>query len=371
MLVSVYLFTALALAGLYISAILVVMHLNRRSIKWCMVRRRISCDLIFGSYSTLFKRPLTDISLLYFIAQSIFILLSSANNFNKSALSFLAIPSLFAVLFTVRTTAIQVFILKKYCSLCLSLTLVIWLQAILIISCVSFNEILFNLLNKTAIYNSAICLLIASSWFAIRPYLLNAAELISKSEQIEKWKADAGLFLAVLHSQKRIASDYWVNDYILGNPVANIRLIIVMNPFCSSCDNEYQEVLKLLHKYGSHILIIIRFSYSNEQTGAKPVAVACILSAYAATLPADKHLVLKDWFTIQDVDNFRLKYGRPYTDYKALAEKNQQWCNENGIEHTPTLFFNGAWVPRLYSPADLIKLLPGLLKFQKTASNRT
>jgi thiol-disulfide isomerase/thioredoxin len=256
-------------------------------------------------------------------------------------------------------------VVKQWCVLCLAV------QALLIAGIINvlanrlyapMYEITLPILAQ-AFLLYALPLLV---WFTIRSFLLKLREAKNIKRDYLRLKFNTEIFVTLLRKQKQVNVPADSLGIDLGNPEAKNILIKVCNPYCGPCARAHPEIEKLLEEIPDlRVKIIFNATNHDHDTRGKPVKHLLALSAMN-----DQHTIRKaldDWYLAdkKDYEAFAGKYplnGLLQQQDKKIAAM-RGWCDEMGIEYTPTFFLNGYQVPGTYSIADLkyflLEELPG------------
>ncbi len=364
-----------AILGFFVSSLIVQKLLKRNNSfteSLCRVKGNFNCNAVLDAPLGKLNRKihLADIALVYFMAQSLFLLFSIINN-QQEVVVVLLMPVTGVFISTFYLLWYQARIIKNWCSLCLLLTTVIWLQAIASFFYVVvaepylsyyYVEELLSVKTLPSFFTGIVCILIGAAWLFIKQLVANADELTSNRKQLIVWKNNIAVFLGVLRSGRRINTQLWDEDFILGNKLARLKFIAATNPYCPACAREYKYLAELLKLYGNDIAIIMRFGVHSVEKSERNQAVQYLVYSYTKT-PKDKQAaILEKWFASSDLNSMKKEFPDIELTNKDLLKKYEQWFIDTDIKHTPTLFLNGYEVSQPYRVSDLKAMIPRLLK---------
>lgn len=373
-----YIFLISSLLGILICRLIILKLLKKKNSfieSLCKTTGKFNCDAVlessFGKFSKVIS--LGDIGLIYFFAQFLFFIFSLINN-ASNIIHILLIPVSIAFVTTLVLLWYQWKVIKSWCKLCLLLTSLIWAQASLVL----LNYIIINPFKESSYYDelfsdktisvfftAIICLLIASTWFLIKPLIVKANEVDNTRKQIARWKNNVNLFSAVVKMQKKIDTQFWEDDFLLGNKDAPIKFIVAMSPYCPACAREYKQLANLLKLFQNEICIAIRFGVNLSKPGIKNQAVQYLDYSYQHTPKDSQTTLLSTWFVSSNLSVLKNKYPDIDLNEIELLKKYEKWFKDADIKHTPTLFIDGYEFPQPYFVADLKNILPELLKKKK------
>lgn len=365
-----------SLAGVYVCRLIILHLMNNDSPlgkKLCGNSGKFNCDTVLTSDLGKVSKNihLADVGLIYFISQSLFLILETINGKSSGCIAIITLPCLLAFALTFVSLAYQAFVIKSWCKMCLLVVSIIWLQAIMLVmhfaltagdqktgffTNISFNEFFPSLLTFT------VSLLIAGTWLFIKSAVLKASEAKMAKARLLLFKKNPAVFRSLLKTQRTVNSDLWEGDFLLGNIGAPTQLIAALNPYCIPCAREYGELLTLLKMFPNSLSVIIRFLVHTETDHKQTTAVRYLLNEYANT-PKDKQPdILERWFRTKSLSNSEDLLSHSNPGQNDLLKKHQQWFGESKIQHTPTLFINGQEMPKFYTASDLKILMPKFLK---------
>lgn len=361
-----------SIVGLAIS-LLIVRHelgLNARILqKVCSAGEAMSCDAVLNSKgATIFGWfKLSDGSFVYFLG-----LVLSWNlllNFQKDDFP-IALLTVLALPVTVYSIYYQIFVVKKWCPLCLGIVLVLWMQACTLYF---FEESLLTLdVNSTSILMLLFGFLVAFAfWLFSKPLLMKQIELKTLSISHNKFKRNYALFDALLSKNGRMEThiaEIHDKEINVGHIDTPIELLIVTNPLCFYCKSAHHDLEELLRTNHSNFRILIRFNVSIQDKENLAYKVACrLLDLYSME---SEETVLKALHEVYldnaDLNRWLSQWGEVNDiSYAYVLERQQQWCHDNGINFTPAVLINGREFPKEYDRSDIIYFIEDILEETK------
>lgn len=327
------------------------------------------CDQVFNSkkWKIFNKIDLSEISLLFFTGQiTCFILLSLSKNIEFFFIIyqyglFIFIPVAILSLFY------QVFIVKKYCPVCL-----------VIIACVLAQLITTNIIyyeyDRISIASVILFLIgIAGSLFVLLNLKMKN-ENNQKNEYIIKknlkFRRNYLFFKNNLSLQKRLVNTNFSSAFAYGNENAQQTLTFVTNPFCKHCKEFYPVFLKLIKMYSDELRINIFFDIDLSRDDEDNRAVHINLTnIYINSKNKTEFLeALSGWYDVQGYSENKNGWYKKYSEYFGNSEKafillkeHEQWVSSNNIHFTPNIFLNEKEYPIQYERADLQYFIPEFL----------
>lgn len=365
-----YVHFILSFIGLGLSFLVLKLDLgyqSRLTDKICNSTKAASCDAVLNSEgATFFKNlKMSDLSIIYFssliFSWVLHLVLDQVNS------SVLVIGSA-AVFITIYTLYYQYRVVKKWCTLCLGITLVLWLQ--LLGSLFLGNSFIspYNL-NSTSIL--LLCLLTTSSlWMFIKPLLEKQQELEKLKIEHYKFKRNFDVFYALYSKDEFIETEH-VNDreIILGQGNGGIQIVLVTSPSCYYCKSAHNDLERLLEKHGDKINLTIRFNVPKDINNPAHRTAITLLQMFHSDYPNFEKALNEAYGQNVNLDNWLKKWKSTNTDnsYEHVLNDEKEWCAANGIHFTPALYVNGKQYPKMYDRNDLQYFIEDLLELNENS----
>lgn len=315
------------------------------------------CDAVLSSKGASLSKnyKLSDLSILYFIITSIFILTQYTSPTFPFFISILVIP---IVLYSIYY---QYAIVKKWCLLCLSIVAILCLQtAIALISNSYYPIFTFHSLVLLSLIGSIAWL----SWLVIKPFILEINTLRKEKLENTKFKRNFTLFDTLLKKSTVVHTEIQSSrEIIFGNKNADLELTIITNPFCGHCKPVHQHIHQILQRYGNQLKVKIRFNIGLQDINSDVVQISSRLLELYHQQGEKKCLTAMDAiYNGANAKEWLHTYGNcTNTDlyYKEL-EVEKYWCTLNGINFTPEILINGYSFPKEYKRTDLMLFIDEL-----------
>jgi uncharacterized membrane protein len=315
----------------------------------CQIGTKANCSTILNSNAAQITSWLSWSEVGFFYFAGGFLILSNPLGFNEGILKWL---SILAFPYTLWSIYYQGFIAKQWCTLCLAI------QGILLME---FGISIFQ--NSQLIFSTNAILTVLQGfggvilfWSIIKPLLLKSQQTEPLKNDLRRLRNNPNVFLALLHKQEHmppISND--LEAVILGNPDAEHTLTVVTNLFCSPCAATHKDIEKLL-KANENLCCQVIFSASNFEDDKRGIVSRSILS-----LTKDQQAnALHEWYFNEDrnIEKWQKRLGIVNTESKSKTlEQHVIWVEAAKIEGTPTIYFDGFKIPKLYGIEDLNKFL--------------
>jgi Thioredoxin/Vitamin K epoxide reductase family len=311
-----------------------------------------------------------DIALVYFVANSIYLLLIGLLTSSDKSIILLIFPFGISLLVGIYSIWYQSRVIKVWCPLCLVVIGIICFQSI-----VFFLYFVppFYFTGKSYFQNSfllvyGVVFLMSALWIVVKQNIIKKNELDVKQIELLRWKRDPELFVHFLTKNRFVNAAKWENDFYLGSADAPIQLLVVCNPYCKPCATMHFKLEKLLELYSDKIGIIVRFSLNFKVKDDPGVlATNTILNAYYTTSVEVRGKLLDNWFKLMNLDLWKSKiHLNELLGQNEIITRYEKWCEDSQVLFTPTLFVNGYEFPSQYNPEDISLIVPSLVELLET-----
>jgi len=345
-------------AGIITSVLLLLQSVdsnNNLIQKICKGGKKTDCNAILSSSAaTVFKGlSWSEVGFYYFTATGILTLFCDPSKYIQTLL-YLNIVSL---PYTFYSIYFQARIVKKWCVLCCTIQVLLWLEFIPLL-------LLTRSPLKLPLFHDSINVIIAFllpviSWTLLKPIILIAELVAPMRLQLQQSKYNSTLFNNLLHSKPKYSQpkDEW--SIVIGNSKPTHIITMVSNPYCQPCAEAHKRLEKLLEQR-KDLQARIVFTAENSEHDIKTPVSRHLMSLNNLN---DKSIVkgaLSDWYERgqKDYHDWSKSYPleqNPANNYQL--DQQREWCKIAQITSTPTLLINGRLLPNLYQLSDLKYIL--------------
>lgn len=313
------------------------------------------CHTVLQSKAAAWKGiSLGDAGIVYFVGFAIYVAVASLVT-NPAGLNLLIVPVASGIIVAIASFLYQWLVVKAWCRMCLSIDLVLCLQAIVTYLMLEPNFSI-NIGAESLLLVAFSFLLPATAWGIYKQKIQQYDSAENEHIKALRFKRMPEVFLSLLQQQRQVDITPWEDDIVLGNPQASLQLMVACNPYCGPCAKAHKEMEELLFSYPDEIGITIRFTVKADlPVNKKTMAVSHIVAAWQ-----NGHKNAVDaWFDQMDLEPYRTKFpGEPKNLLLSeTLQKHAQWTVHTKITHTPTFFLNGYEWPKMYKLTDLKTML--------------
>jgi len=341
-------FSALSLAGLILSYFIQKEGLgigNSYIANACSAinNNTAGCESVIKSeQGYIFGISLGDISLVYFT----FILLAGSLLGIENYIFYTL--SIFTLLAIVYTTYVQFFQLKKWCLLCLAVSIVIIGQFLILLNIVK-QPIASNNFIITCIVS---ILLVPSSWITLKSLWQNSIDLPKVASELLRFKKNSNFFFYLINSNKQtfLGAIDEKHHFYFGATNPLIELTAITNPTCGYCHSAFEDYDYLLNKFPNKIKVNFVFNVPTEIDNNSNIISSGLIELYRSNR-AEAYQAMKKWFANRDVEKWTHEYGPSNLDKSITTDwivDHREWCNVNKINYTPATILNDSILPTTY-----------------------
>ena len=293
---------------------------------------------------------ISDLSIIYFAALTIYGLVFSGNTATTAVLNYAAI---LALPVTAYSLIYQAWVVKKWCALCLTIVGILWLNAayVLLQSGLGALPTLPAILSFTL---TGAATVVAWYWLKQKLDRLNKAELTNL--EYLKFRRNYKLLDALYAQENQVHTAPLEREIVMGNENAPLQLTIISNPYCIHCKEVHTYVERILEQHKNNIGINIRLNVKLRNTESDQVNVSTRLLELYEQQGADLCLeAMHDIYSDNDFEQWNEKWGavEAKDDYLQVLENSKAWCKEHQMNFTPEILINGRTFPVEYPREDL------------------
>lgn len=326
-----------------------------------------SCNSVLASKSAKLFGVISwsEIGFAYFFASVNTLIIFGLGEIHQVALMTI---SVFGLLYIPYSIYFQYKVIKKWCPLCLAVQTTLFFEGL--ISIVLLSQKLnnpINILNKNSSSLFIIGLIFIATlliWNLIADIIKAAKESSFAKLSLSRIKNDADIFNALLEKQaahSELPKDLGI---FIGDDQAKHRIVKVCNPYCGPCANMHVKLEKLMKEVKDiSVQIIFNTPLNTKDKRYLPTKHLIAIAQTGISLYSLQQ-ALDDWYTapIKDYETFARNYPINNLDYEQIDVSiglMSDWCSQNLITATPTLFIDGYKLPKSYSIDELSYILKG------------
>lgn len=341
----------------------------------CQASPSTDCQAVINSQKAKFfgKIGLSDVSIIYFVAQFMALLVIGIDNYLTSFLQITFLSLVVAVPLTLYSFYYQYKIAKKWCPVCLGIAGVLYIETTILF--VEFDQLAltFNWIGLTSVL--LIYLLISSIWLHYKPYIKELFELRTANLENVRFRRNYSLFKNALMTSKKVDASIMSSKIQIGSNSSDIQISMVTNPFCKFCEAAHEAVHTIVKRNDINVGVNLRFNVNTGKTDEKSILLhQGLVEIYENEGPDIFMKAMSDWFETKDLNLWHAKYNTsktPKPEILKLFEKEYNENAKNELMFTPAILINQQLYPNMYRPADLIGFVSELAEDEDLINSTT
>lgn len=349
----IFLILSLTLTGLVLSVLILQEKFGIKSelgSKLCNVSAQASCDSVIKSDKSKIFNGLSfyDLPILFFGINFLALLIDPIH----SSL-IVVLLSLVSIPFLGYSVWLQKVILKKWCFLCLVVSLVISVQGIFVFS---HSDSLTNLTFSNSFSYIQSSILIISSWFFIRPIIEKSIQLKNELNVYKRLKRNFKVFKSFSKKIEVNEGFEKLKGIQYGDVNARVKLTLFLSPSCGHCHRAFKDAKDLFEKNQTNVYLNILFNVNPENRSNEYLSVVETLLALDASNEEMAKEALEDWH-IKTMNLTEWKEKWSLSSYDMIVNnqmmRQYEWCLANKFNFTPVKVINDELFPNEYELSDI------------------
>ena len=347
------------ISGLLIAILLIKEEMGYQSKiadKLCTMSKSAGCNEVLNSKAAklLANVSLADVGLVWFITSLLYLCFISFISINAPTLNLLGWLAVCAIPMILFSISYQIFVVKKYCPLCLGVMLMLAVEAVLFFTVYNFR---FQLpqISEILLMCALLCI-VASAWFELKKLLKKNALLQESEISYLHLKRQPAIIASQLSESSEIDISRFPAPIHLTNNNSNFILTEVINLYCSPCKRTFEKIKHLIentYEGAIDLQVILLSNYDNPEDIITKTAAHLIALAEQQSVDLVKR-ALFDWFDLLDYHAWSEKYSATIEEqHFELLKKHAIWFNENKMEGTPVSILNNKIIPYIIDIEDI------------------
>lgn len=359
----------ITVAGLYLSvlAINAELGLNEGSQPlFCTSLPKGDCNAVIGSTKgTIFKWvKISDACIVFFTAQLLALLFFYTAGWLNVFYAYTVITLVAASPLTFYSIYVQMAIEKKWCTICLAITGLLYLQ-LGIVGPIVFNGFQWGSPWQLCVY-IAFYVITLGGWLSIKALLNKHKALKQAFKKAISFKRNYELFRYSLLQSKWVDVEHAQQAIVLGNTQAAVQITLVTNPFCGYCAGAHKILVQLLKSYGDQLSVAIRFNYTEVLRAEQKQLHSQLIAICRQKGPAVFMEALGEWFAHKDYAKWVASFANTTLQDEAVItdwlQEQTAWNHAQGLNFTPAFLIGPYLYPMAYEREDLLYFIPELIE---------
>jgi uncharacterized membrane protein len=333
----------LYLIGFIISVFIIDEKTNQNeglTSKICSLSKNISCKSVIKSNNTTITKWLdfSDLPIIFFGFATLATILNPNVLINLNILCLLSLP------IAVYSIWLQKIKIKKWCVLCLAVSVILITQTLFISHIFPINinyETLIIALTLTLTF-----------WLNLKPKIYKVYNLEKNNKELIKFKRNYNVFSFL---QKPLISEFklnWLSKIEFGNQNSLNTLTLILSPSCGHCHSAFKDAIQLINSHPAKIKLRVFFNLNSENKENPYLSVVENLLQINKYHPEKIIDAISDWHLEKMalekwLKKWKQKNIEDWVGSEILSQYN--WCLENGFNYTPVKIINSKILPKEYS----------------------
>ncbi len=343
-------FTILLSIGLYVSVEILRTYFkdnqNNES-KFCSVGKNFSCKSIINSKSYSFSKyvEFVDLPIVFFSAAFLSQILNLNPFFYFGIITVLSFP------FLLYSIYLQKFVLRKWCLLCLIVSIV--MISIIVLFLLNYKNITSD--NSSLISILIVGLLSVVLWIFIKKQLIKSRNDLKELNKLLRFKRDDSVFSKIALQVKYKDQYDLLNKISIGDRSAKNTITLFLSPSCPHCHSAYKNATELVEKNRQQLKLEVCYNL-NINNHDNPNLVVAKTIFYLFNSDKNYKEALDDWhINSLNLEDWEKKWfiDSSFTQEKNQIEDQYQWCTNNQFNYAPVKIFNGVLLPDIYELNEL------------------
>ncbi|TDP57414.1 cysteine peptidase family C39 domain-containing protein [Flavobacterium dankookense] len=315
--------------------------------KFCNKKTNFSCNEIIKSNLVVFKKYFffVDLPIIFFSFSFLLQILF------PTLIIIVGILSLFSIPIVIYSIYYQSYIAKRWCVLCLVISLTLSINTILLLLNFKFIKV-----ESIDVYKSLILLvMVYLFWYSIKSITLKSIILKKHVNSLLRFKRNIEVFEKV---STKVQLDYeGLNLIKLGDDNANNTIVLFISPSCSFCDVAFKESLEIIEKNKNKFNLMIGFNV-NINNNENPYVNIAVTIQNLYFLKKDYKNALIDWHIKKlKIEDWIHKWTINNKEPDKILQSHYYWCLDNDLQYTPVRIFNNYLLNENYDLKDIIYFL--------------
>lgn len=315
---------------------------------FCNFNSSVSCDKVIVSPQSKINNWLSFSDLPIIFYSSCFISLFAL--FETAV--FIGFSSIFSFPIVIYSLWLQKFKLKKWCPLCLLVSLNLVILGILFLI---FSSKIYLTLDSLFVFLLSIA---ASSllWFTIKKSLELSKIQQNEIYQLRKIKRSFSVFNNLSKPILEIDKYNKLQKLSFGEPNVPIKITLILSPACFHCHKAFKDAIKLMNSYADKIYIEILFNINRNNKENPFIPVVETLAEMKISNSEKLFEAINDWHSQKlDLKAWQRKWMNSTISETStiLINEHYDWCLLNNFNYTPVLIINQKLFPKEYGLEDL------------------
>lgn len=329
---------------------------------FCGTTETRNCNEVVDSSAwKLFEKiSFSDLSIVFFSFQIVTFCVAAITNTINFFLQTQLILLIISIPIVLLSLYYQKFIIKKWCSICISIIGIFLLEFVYVIN---FSGVHFSLEANLLQYNLYVFtfLFLLISWHYLKDKLSTINNLQGNIIQANRFKRNYQVFKNTLISNPKFALP---QTSLIFSKGTKVTIDFITSPYCGFCKAPTEMLSGFLKKHAEHISVKFIYNVNLETRSDTSKQFLKTLVYIQQKLGNEAFFnALEYWYEVNNHEKWLKKYQQDF-DSETITEMLQtqrSWCVSNEFTFTPCVFVNRYAYPKMYPISDITYFIEELI----------
>lgn len=359
--ITYLLFFITKVSGLLVSILLIIQMVDKNNPfvkKLCSPKKsghKVNCASVLNAPGAYIFGLISwsEIGLIYFSSQFLFLL------FENESLDILSAIAVIAASYIFYSIYYQWKVARSWCRLCLFVQCILFSELLIGIGYIVHRDSLILPSFLTLFVFLSLIFFIIATYSLLKPVLIEWHAFKKQFPKLNKIKLNQEVFNQLLLKSRGIDTSL-IKPIQIGNSDTKNKITIITNPTCAPCIDMHKKIFRILHNK-SNCLINEIFLTESDKTDLSYKVAETMLGMFEAMDVADFKTAIVDYYSNHSTvpDRWLSKYNREKKELvgEKSIDAHLKWCREKGFYSTPVIFYNNRLLPAGYTVDDLEYLI--------------
>ncbi len=326
--------------------------------KLCTATKSAGCNEVLQSKgSNLFgKISLADIGVIWMTSSTLFLIIAAIVSANVSPfLDLFGWCLFFSIPMICFSIAYQVFVVKKYCPLCLGV-----MSTLLINICLMwfYYKFRFGIPDYSSIISLSFILVSSLFvWYSVKRLIHDSIDFADLRSKHLRLKRNPEVIAVLQAEQKTVEIPSAHLPLRVTDCNSGIIITEVINLYCSPCKKAFEKIDVFLSQFPDNSLDVQFILAVHEEDEVMKKTAEHLLALHELGDKQRIRAAMKSWYKLMKYDEWSREFPVIIEDrHKKMLLQHIEWSGRNGIEGTPTIFVNDKEMSNKLEFNDLLYL---------------
>lgn len=327
--------------------------------KLCTASKSAGCNEVLQSKgSNLFgKISLADIGVIWMTSSTLFLIIAAIVSTNVPPfLDLFGWCLFFSIPMICFSIAYQVFVVKKYCPLCIGVMSTLLINIGLMWFHYKFR---FGIPDYSSIISLSFILAISLFvWYSVKRLIHDSIDFADLKSKHLRLKRNPEVIAVLQAEQKTVEIPSAHLPLKITNHNSDIVITEVINLYCSPCKNAFEKIDIFLSQFPDNSIDVQFILAAHDGDEVMKKTAEHLLALYEQGDKQRIRAAMKSWYQLKNYEEWSWEFPAVIEDrHKKMLLQHIEWSDKNEIAGTPTIFVNDKEMSNKLDFSDLLYLL--------------